>query len=67
MNKNIQKAFETGKAFIPFITCGDPSLDVTEQIVYAMDRAGADLIELQTRQRKVRSFRRQMCGHFPVV
>ena len=46
MNKNIQKAFETGKAFIPFITCGDPSLEVTEQIVYAMEEAGADLIEL---------------------
>ena len=46
MNKNIQKAFEKGKAFIPFITCGDPSLEVTEQIVYAMEEAGADLIEL---------------------
>lgn len=43
---NIKKAFEHGKAFIPFVTCGDPSLDVTEQIVYAMERAGADLIEL---------------------
>lgn len=43
---NIKKAFENGKAFIPFVTCGDPSLDVTEQIVYAMERAGADLIEL---------------------
>jgi tryptophan synthase alpha chain len=45
MNK-IQKAFEKGKAFIPFITCGDPSLEVTEQLVYAMEKAGADLIEL---------------------
>ncbi len=35
-----------GKAFIPFITCGDPSLDVTEKLVYAMEEAGADLIEL---------------------
>lgn len=43
---NIKKAFEKGKAFIPFITCGDPSLEVTEQIVYAMEEAGADLIEL---------------------
>ena len=43
---NIKKAFENGKAFIPFVTCGDPSLDVTEQIIYAMERAGADLIEL---------------------
>ena len=46
MNKNIKKAFGKGKAFIPFITCGDPSLEVTERIVYAMEEAGADLIEL---------------------
>lgn len=43
---NIRKAFEKGKAFIPFITCGDPSVEVTEQMVYAMEEAGADLIEL---------------------
>ena len=42
----IQKAFENGKAFIPFLTCGDPSLEVTEKLVYAMEEAGADLIEL---------------------
>jgi tryptophan synthase alpha chain len=36
----------TEKKFIPFITCGDPSLEVTEQLVYAMERAGADMIEL---------------------
>ena len=45
MNK-IKKTFEQGKAFIPFITCGDPSLEVTEQLVYAMEEAGANLIEL---------------------
>lgn len=45
MNK-IEKAFTHGKAFIPFITCGDPSLEVTRQLVYAMEEAGADLIEL---------------------
>ncbi len=43
---NIARAFEKGKAFIPFLTCGDPSLEVTEQLVYAMAEAGADLIEL---------------------
>lgn len=42
----IQNAFKNGKAFIPFITCGDPSLEVTEQIVYAMAEAGAGIIEL---------------------
>ena len=46
INNKILHAFEHGKAFIPFITCGDPSMDVTEQLVYAMDEAGADLIEL---------------------
>lgn len=42
----IQSAFKDKKAFIPFITCGDPSLEVTEQLVYAMAEAGAGLIEL---------------------
>ena len=42
----IQKAFEGKKAFIPFITCGDPNLETTEQLVYAMELAGASLIEL---------------------
>lgn len=42
----IKNAFQNEKAFIPFITCGDPSLAVTEQLVYAMEEAGADLIEL---------------------
>ncbi|MQN02126.1 MAG: tryptophan synthase subunit alpha [Lachnospiraceae bacterium] len=37
---------KNGKAFIPFITSGYPSLDITEQLVYAMADAGADLIEL---------------------
>lgn len=43
---NIKKAFQNGKAFIPFITCGDPDLETTEKIVYAMAENGADLIEL---------------------
>ena len=42
----VARAFENGKAFIPFITCGDPDLETTEQLIYAMERAGADLIEL---------------------
>ena len=43
---NIAKAFEGGKAFIPFVTCGDPDLSATPAIVRAMQEAGADLIEL---------------------
>ena len=45
-NITIKSAFENGKAFIPFITAGDPSLDVTEELIYAMEEAGADLIEI---------------------
>lgn len=46
MNNRIKEAFAHGKAFIPFITCGDPSLEVTEQIIIEMEKAGANLIEL---------------------
>lgn len=42
----IKSAFEKGKAFIPFITCGDPDLETTEKIVRAAVINGADLIEL---------------------
>lgn len=42
----LDKVFSGGKAFIPFITAGDPSLEITEQLVYRMAEAGADLIEL---------------------
>ncbi len=45
MNK-VQQAFANGKAFIPFITAGDPSLEITEQLVLKMAEEGADLIEL---------------------
>ena len=43
---NIYKAFENGKAFIPFITCGDPDLETTKKVVKAAADNGADLIEL---------------------
>ena len=43
---NIAKAFENGKAFIPFITCGDPDLETTEKCIVEMQKAGASLIEL---------------------
>lgn len=43
---NIKNAFANGKAFIPFITCGDPDLDTTKEIIRAMAANGADLIEL---------------------
>lgn len=43
---NIKKAFENGKAFIPFITCGDPDLETTAAAVRAAVENGANLIEL---------------------
>ena len=42
----IKEAFAKGKAFIPFITCGDPDLETTERLVREMAAKGADLIEL---------------------
>lgn len=43
---NIGKAFENGKAFIAFITCGDPDLETTAAVVREAVKNGADLIEL---------------------
>ena len=43
---NIQKAFQNGKAFIAFLTCGDPDLGTTAAAVRAAVAGGADLIEL---------------------
>ena len=43
---NVKNAFNHGKAFVAFITCGDPDLETTAKVVRAAARAGADLIEL---------------------
>ena len=45
MNR-ISKAFEKNKAFIAFVTGGDPDLDTTEALIPQMAQAGADLIEI---------------------
>jgi tryptophan synthase alpha chain len=42
----ISEAFKKRKALIPFIVAGDPSLGVTEKLIYQLDEAGADIIEL---------------------
>jgi len=42
----IKTAFENGKAFIAFITCGDPDFETTAAAVRAAVKNGADLIEL---------------------
>ena len=43
---NIKNAFKNGKAFVAFITCGDPTLETTVEVVKAAAENGADLIEL---------------------
>lgn len=43
---NIKSAFKNGKAFIAFITCGDPDLETTAAAVRAALKNGADIIEL---------------------
>lgn len=42
----IAQAFQAHKAFIAYLTCGDPDLETTEKLILAMDEAGADIIEL---------------------
>ncbi len=44
--KFAQLAKKSGKAFISYITAGDPNLERTEQLVFALEKAGADIIEL---------------------
>lgn len=48
MTDSLKKVFETpnGKAFIAFITAGDPDPETTVRCVLEMERAGADLIEI---------------------
>lgn len=64
---NLRKAFDHGKAFVAFITCGDPDLETTAKAIRAMAEGGADLIELgipfsdPTAEGPV--IRVQMCAH----
>src|SRR3989441_3344385 len=37
---------EGRRGFVPYITAGDPSLDLTHQIILQLERSGADVIEL---------------------
>lgn len=45
MNK-ISDAFSEGKAFIGFITAGDPDLETTKKIIKKMAEAGCSLVEI---------------------
>lgn len=42
----IADAFKNGKAFIAFITGGDPDLETTERLLLAIQESGADLVEI---------------------
>ena len=44
--KTVAEAFQNKKAFIPFVTAGDPDLETTEKIILSMQENGADLIEI---------------------
>lgn len=46
MNKIAEVFIKEKKVFIPFITAGDPSLEKTEEMIYAMEKAGAGIIEI---------------------
>ncbi len=46
MKNRIQNAFNNKKAFIAFIPAGDPDLESTEEFIFALEKAGTDLIEL---------------------
>jgi tryptophan synthase alpha chain len=45
-NKFANLASKGNKAFIPFITAGDPTLDITRSLILRLESAGADIIEL---------------------
>ncbi|MDR2606008.1 MAG: tryptophan synthase subunit alpha [Oscillospiraceae bacterium] len=46
MSNRIANAFSNGKAFIGFVTGGDPSIEASEEFILAMAESGADLIEI---------------------
>lgn len=46
MSKRIADAFKNGKAFIGFVTAGDPNEEISEQIMVKMAEGGCDLIEI---------------------
>ena len=42
----VTEAFSNGKAFIPFLTAGEPNIEKTENYILELEKAGADLIEI---------------------
>lgn len=46
IGKDIASAFQNGKAFLAFLTAGDPNPECTVRYILELERAGADLIEI---------------------
>jgi tryptophan synthase alpha chain len=46
MTNKISQAFAGKKAFIAYLMAGDPSLEKTREYIIALERAGADIIEI---------------------
>ena len=47
IEESFEKLSKSGrKAFIPYITAGDPTLEITRELVFALEAAGATVIEL---------------------
>lgn len=42
----VSDAFKNGKAFIAFVTGGDPDLETTQKLIIEMEKSGADIIEV---------------------
>ena len=42
----LSEAFSKKTALIPFVMAGDPSLAVTEKLIFSLEKAGADIIEI---------------------
>lgn len=47
----VTEAFSNSKAFIPFLTAGDPNIEKTENYILELEKAGADLVEIGIRSR----------------
>lgn len=68
---NIRKAFDHGKAFIPFITCGDPDLETTaaavREAVKTAPISSSWAFPSPTPPRKGRSSWERICGLSPAA
>ena len=42
----VSDAFKNEKAFIAFVTGGDPDLEITQKLIIEMEKNGADIIEV---------------------